>query len=175
MDVLPWFLYLFRMLPILIPKAFFLNLCAAIRRYGCASTPAGIEYDILSHPKAHGGVGLPNLKLYYRLAQIIWVIDWFHKSGVKVLGGNWGKIVSYTLMLATLDKTWWSQLSGFPMFIVAFRETWDLQIRTSDLSSYVGPLTLIMGNSVFLLSCAGGAGAPPHCYNLPRMGRCCRW
>lgn len=56
---------------------------ASITWYIWADTIVRIRYNILSRHKAQGGLGLPNLELYYRSAQLIRVIDWFHNRESK--------------------------------------------------------------------------------------------
>lgn len=85
MDLLPRWLYLFRALPIAVPRALFLSLRSAVMRYVWANSPPRIRFDVWMLPKCEGELGLSNFEIYQRAAQLSRIMDWLHDSG----GKNW--------------------------------------------------------------------------------------
>lgn len=89
MTLLPRLLYLFRSLPILIRRDHIKSFQGKITKFVWGKGGYRFSQCILSHPKSHGGMGLPNLTWYYqaaRLAQLSTIYsrlekpDWTHRE-----------------------------------------------------------------------------------------------
>lgn len=78
MIVLPKFLYLFNNIPIPLPNSFFLTLHSHLIRLIWGGKQAREWWQVLTLPYERGGFGVPDLKLYYLVAQCSYSFAWFH-------------------------------------------------------------------------------------------------
>lgn len=76
MNVLPKFLYLFQSIPSYLANSFFKDLNKNISKFIWNNKRPRIKISKLMKPKDRGGIGLPNLQLYYWAAQIKNMISW---------------------------------------------------------------------------------------------------
>ncbi|KAM4012270.1 LOW QUALITY PROTEIN: uncharacterized protein ACNLHF_005100 [Anomaloglossus baeobatrachus] len=74
--VLPKFIYLFQMLPIPVPKSFLSQCNSLISNYIWNKHKPRINFHTLSLPKDKGGMGLPNISIYYKAAVLSRAVDW---------------------------------------------------------------------------------------------------
>jgi len=82
MNVLPKLLYLFRSLPIFLPKCFFQSTNRLLSSFiwGGKKPRITIRRELLERPKKDGGLALLNLLNYYWAANLQNVVYWFHSS-----------------------------------------------------------------------------------------------
>lgn len=80
MNILPRLLFLFRLLPIVIPAANFKALYKNFLRFLWTSKKVRIKYNKLKNPKEEGGLNMPNLRNYYWASQLRGVIMWITKD-----------------------------------------------------------------------------------------------
>lgn len=78
MIVLPRFLYLFNNIPIPLTEAFFQTLNSSLIRLTWGNKNPRIGWRYLTLPYARGGLGIPNFKLYYLVAQCSYSHVWYH-------------------------------------------------------------------------------------------------
>uniref|UniRef100_A0A3P9IF90 HAT C-terminal dimerisation domain-containing protein n=1 Tax=Oryzias latipes TaxID=8090 RepID=A0A3P9IF90_ORYLA len=76
MNVLPRLLYLFQALPIWIPSSTFKILNKMISTFVWQNKKPRIRKKLLCSSKRDGGLGLPNLRLYYWAAQLRGLAEW---------------------------------------------------------------------------------------------------
>lgn len=76
MNLLPRLLYLFQMLPIVVPKSTFTDLDKTISKFIWQSKRPRIKYKTLQRSKGEGGLNLPVLKYYFWAAQLKPLISW---------------------------------------------------------------------------------------------------
>ena len=83
MTVLPRFLYLFQMIPILLTKTWFKKLDSHITAFIWANSTPRIKRSSLEMPKTEGGMGLPNFLFYYWAANVSKLTYWLsrHETG----------------------------------------------------------------------------------------------
>uniref|UniRef100_A0A8C5PK30 Reverse transcriptase domain-containing protein n=1 Tax=Leptobrachium leishanense TaxID=445787 RepID=A0A8C5PK30_9ANUR len=79
MNVLPRILFLFQTLPLLLTRRDLAGLQQAIDSFVWQNKRRRIARHLLYRPKTRGGLGLPNLYLYYCAAQLAQVVAW-HSS-----------------------------------------------------------------------------------------------
>uniref|UniRef100_A0AAR2K0V3 Reverse transcriptase domain-containing protein n=1 Tax=Pygocentrus nattereri TaxID=42514 RepID=A0AAR2K0V3_PYGNA len=80
MNVLPRLLYLFQMLPIVIPKSTFVELDKIISKFIWQNKRPQIKYKTIQRSKAEGGLNLPVLKYYFWAAQLKPLISWIQND-----------------------------------------------------------------------------------------------
>lgn len=88
MTVLPRFLYLFQMIPILLTKSWFKQLNSYITSFIWGTSFPRIKRTSLEMPKRSGGLGLPNFLFYYWAANISKLNYWISRHENKV-GPMW--------------------------------------------------------------------------------------
>lgn len=71
MNVLPKFLFLFQMLPTVVPKYLFKQLHSAVSRFIWKGKIPRIRLNILQGTPQEGGLKLPNFETYYWAAQCL--------------------------------------------------------------------------------------------------------
>ena len=80
MNILPRLLFLFQSLPILVPQSTFKLLEKLISKFIWQNRRPRIRLKILMTSKEKGGLGLPNLKMYYWAAQLRAIVAWMVKD-----------------------------------------------------------------------------------------------
>lgn len=78
MIVLPNFFYLFNNIPIPLTNAFFKTLNSYLIRLTWGDKNPRIGWKYLTLPYDRGGLGIPNFKLYYLVAQCSYSHIWYH-------------------------------------------------------------------------------------------------
>ena len=90
MTVLPKFLYLFQCIPLFIPGSYFKKLDSAISSYVWNNKNPRLRRDLLRRAKQDGGLGLPDLRLYYWAANINCMAYWsFYHQRTAPPGSRW--------------------------------------------------------------------------------------
>lgn len=78
MTILPKFTYLFQMVPVFIPKSFFVSLDSVFSSYIWQNKKPRVNKLLLQRLKRDGGMGLPNTRHYYWAANIRCLTFWRH-------------------------------------------------------------------------------------------------
>uniref|UniRef100_A0A3P9KVM4 Reverse transcriptase domain-containing protein n=1 Tax=Oryzias latipes TaxID=8090 RepID=A0A3P9KVM4_ORYLA len=99
MNVLPRLLYLFQALPIWIPSSTFKILNKMISTFVWQNKKPRIRKKLLCSSKKDGGLGLPNLKLYYWAAQLRGLVEWVSQDEDT----NWIKLENYAFPSVSLE------------------------------------------------------------------------
>lgn len=75
MNILPKYLYLFQMLPTLVPKSFFKQLNTSLTQFIWRNNPPRIKLTVLQSPLEKGGLKAPNFEYFYWAAHVraIWM------------------------------------------------------------------------------------------------------
>lgn len=81
--MLPKLLYLFQALPIEIDREFFRRAKAMILAFIWQGGRARFSFFMLRRTQAAGGVGLPDLLLYYKAAQLRVLVEWVKDDSEK--------------------------------------------------------------------------------------------
>ena len=76
MNILPRLLFLFQSLPIAVPPSLFKLIENIISKFIWQNRRPRIRLKILMSAKVKGGLGLPNMKMYYWAAQLRAVVAW---------------------------------------------------------------------------------------------------
>lgn len=79
MNILPGFSYLFQSLPCYLDKTFFKSLNKWVSSFIWKNTSSRIAFKTLTKSEEKGGLGLPDLQLYYWAAQTKGLISWVQK------------------------------------------------------------------------------------------------
>lgn len=77
MNILPRYLYLFRFLPIFLPRSFFNAINSSISSFIWAGQHARANKSLLQRNRSLGGLGLPNLLGDYWAANTQMILLWF--------------------------------------------------------------------------------------------------
>lgn len=104
MNLLPKLLYLFRALPLIIPKTFINNLQEDVNRFIWQDKRPRFSRQVLYRSQSTGGLGLPNLWLYFLAAHFSQIIQW-NIPNSKV---PWVKFESNSICSYCLPYTLWS-------------------------------------------------------------------
>lgn len=88
MNVLPKFLHPFQHVPILLTKAFFDKLEKILSHFIWGGKQARVRKSVLQSSKNDGGLGLPNFRHYYWVANIQKLLHWVHNDLPTGLGTN---------------------------------------------------------------------------------------
>lgn len=76
MNILPRLLYPLQMLPNSIPNKMFLNIHKIFTRFLWQGKKVRMKISKLQRPKALGGLGVPDIRLYYWAAQLRYIFEW---------------------------------------------------------------------------------------------------
>lgn len=88
MNILPRLLYLLQAIPIKLPPSFFASYKRMCRNLLWSSHPPRLSWDKLTLPKRKGGIGLPDLRTYYRAWKLMRIVDWHVHKNIK----DWIKV-----------------------------------------------------------------------------------
>lgn len=83
MTLLPKLLYLFQALPIPLESSFFVKVKSLFTKFIWQKGRARLSFSILRRPRSKGGVGLPDVELYYKAAQLRILTEWFRRDSKK--------------------------------------------------------------------------------------------
>uniref|UniRef100_A0A8C5QFF9 Reverse transcriptase domain-containing protein n=1 Tax=Leptobrachium leishanense TaxID=445787 RepID=A0A8C5QFF9_9ANUR len=83
MNILPRILFLFQTLPLLLTQRDLAGLQQAIDSFIWQNKRHRVARRILYRPKTRGGLGLPNLYLYYCAAQLTQVVAWHSPASAR--------------------------------------------------------------------------------------------
>ena len=117
-NIIPRLIYVLHAIPITLPQSFFKQIRSALTTFVWGDKHPRLAYEMLRRPKGEGGVGLPDIGIYYRAMALVRIMNWCHDTDSK----GW---VQVEKTLAGRD------LAGAPWIPVAYR----------GLSEYVSPLT----------------------------------
>lgn len=101
MVILPKLLYLFRTVPIFLPRSYFKELDKHISTYIWNKTIPRVCKSVLERRKAEGGLALPNFLHYYWAANISKLITWYNVS-ITDKGPDWSLIEKQACSLVSL-------------------------------------------------------------------------
>lgn len=79
MNVLPRFSYLFQSLPCYLDKAFFKSINKMLTSFIWKNSSPRVAFKTLTKSREKGGLGLPDLQMYYWAAQTKGLISWLKK------------------------------------------------------------------------------------------------
>ena len=79
MNILPRLNFLFQSLPLDINEKTLLNWQSVINKFIWNHRRPRVSFKILQDEKMRGGLKVPNIKLYYHAAKLVWILDWIHK------------------------------------------------------------------------------------------------
>lgn len=155
MTALPRVLYLLQALPIHLPSSFFKRIDALFREFVWSHRQPRIKLQLLYMAKHRGGVGLPNMKAYYRATHLTRLIDWYCHAEAKQwvtmeLEDSGGTAKSWPWLATPIPKT----LTDHPTLgstLQVARETF----RKTSISPTPSPMIPILGNPDFPPGCQG--------------------
>lgn len=102
MSVLPRILYLFQTLPIKLPDSFFSRIQSLMIKFIWRGRRARIAIKTLYQSKDKGGLGLPDIKLYYQATHLARVVDWARHDRIK----HWVRIERHGIEGNLLNEIW---------------------------------------------------------------------
>lgn len=150
MTPLPRLLYLFRSLPIPIPKLQIQNLQSSIIRFTWGKSNHRLPKKTLFKPKRKGGLGLPNLWWYYQAAQLS-QISAIYSRGPKP---DWLGIERQAVPNFTIDYLIWLPPKSRPPILSPTLShslvLCDSLHKFITLTSRWQPLAHIFNNPLFL-------------------------
>ena len=85
MNVLPRMLFLFQTIPIITADAIFKQWQRDISNFIWQGKKPRIKFKSLQDAKERGGLGLPDLKLYFKACCLMWIRDWIMLENQKML------------------------------------------------------------------------------------------
>uniref|UniRef100_A0A803T4B4 Reverse transcriptase domain-containing protein n=1 Tax=Anolis carolinensis TaxID=28377 RepID=A0A803T4B4_ANOCA len=85
MNILPEVLYIFQTIPILRSRMIFTKWDKDIKKFIWENKKARIKISSLKDDRKRGGLGLPDLELYYEAAALTWVRDWVTLEKKRIL------------------------------------------------------------------------------------------
>lgn len=106
MSVLPKFLYVFQAISLPLPASFFSTLKKNFNCFIWSNKRPRLRLSLLYLPYEHGGLKLPNMKLYYWAAQLRAAIYYFHTTEVPA----WVKIENNAIDLPLCQDLYSSQV-----------------------------------------------------------------
>lgn len=83
MTLLPRVLYLLQALPIRLPPVFFKRVNSMFKYFIWSHRRSHIKLQLIHLAKHRGGVGLPNVKAYYRATHLTRLVDWHCHTAAK--------------------------------------------------------------------------------------------
>lgn len=149
MNVLPKFLYLFQALPIAVPKYYFKQIHSLLTGFIWTHKHPRIRRSLLSLPKQHGRLVVPDLYKYYQSALLSHLIEWSQHGDLKIRPGLEQAQSSALLQWAPwCFSDLWSIFRKHLLIGPTLRVCFGL-IAKGKLSSIDSPLFLILGNPQF--------------------------
>lgn len=121
MNILPRVLFYLQMLPVTLPRSFFAQLQSLMINFIWHGKKPRLAVSLLQKAKEIGGLGLPDIRRYYRAIAIQHILNWRHHGGSKM----W---VSLEKSLAGRDLSYAPWLS---------REHRGLSQTTSPLTNHI--------------------------------------
>lgn len=150
-TILPRLLYLIRTLPIKLPTNMFRTLRAMFLKFIWAHKKPRIKYETLLRVKESGGLGVPNLRDYYRASHIARIIDWHCHRVIK----DWVKLEMDLNSIPLTFAPWiqWNSypddLKQHPLTGTTLKLIHELP-RGTGITSALGPLTPLKDNPEFI-------------------------
>lgn len=84
MNVLPRIIYILYTIPITLPQIFFKQIKRALTKFVWGDKHPRISYEILRRQKEEGGLGLPDVNLYYKAMALVRILNWRHDTANKI-------------------------------------------------------------------------------------------
>uniref|UniRef100_A0A8C5LYE2 Reverse transcriptase n=1 Tax=Leptobrachium leishanense TaxID=445787 RepID=A0A8C5LYE2_9ANUR len=148
MSLLPKLLYLFRALPIALPRTYLLNLQSVLSKFVWRGKRPRVRAALLNQSIEGGGIGVPNVLMYYKASMLT-------ASQALLMtppGPQWTRLLSaYFLpyspsIILWLPRSLRPKLPPLPPFASLLRREWDY--NTAKLINYhpialADPLTVL--------------------------------
>lgn len=83
LNIIPWIIYVLYTIPIPHSQIFFRQISKAFVSFVWKDKSPRIAYDILRRSKGEGGIGLPDMALYYRAISLVCILNWCHDNASK--------------------------------------------------------------------------------------------
>lgn len=150
MTLLPKLLYLFQALPIILDTAFFRRLKSLILQFIWQGGRARFSFNLLRRPRQEGGVGLPDLWLYYKAAQLRILVEWSKRDSEK----HWHNMDRAIAGREIWDLIWRPKKDRPPNVYVATPtnttlRVWDSLTGDARWTTFPFPFTPIHFNTEF--------------------------
>lgn len=146
MTILPHILLLLQMVPIRLPRCFFMELSSLFIKFVWRNQKPRVAMTLLQRSKRHGGLGLPNILHYYQAIALQHLLDWkFHTSSklwVSLEKTIAGRNLVYAPWVPMGDRClseWVSPLTTHSLTV------WDRLNTSLDLTSPASPLAPVGG------------------------------
>lgn len=75
MNVLPRIIYILSTVPVTLPQSFFRQMRRALSNFVWGDKHPRLSYDILRRHKSEGGLGLPDINLYYKAMALVRIMN----------------------------------------------------------------------------------------------------
>lgn len=149
MTALPQVLYVLQTLPIWVPPTFFKQLQTIVRDFIWAHRSARTKIQTLTRPKEKGGIGLPDIRRYYKAVHLDRIVDWHCNKDSK----QWVKMEVEHASIPLLSSPWLlspppEDLKAHPL-IGATLTIAKRTFRSTELSPLPSPMTPVIGNPDF--------------------------
>lgn len=145
MTILPKFLYLMQALPIHIPGSYFRQVHAAFTHFLWAGKSPRLQWKVLSLPKLHGGLALPEVRTYYWAAHLVRLLDWCRHRDSKL----WIQVEQEQLEVPLQSLTALPTRTRRHPLVGTTIGTCALLFSQFSMSSYDSPLRPIIGHPKF--------------------------
>uniref|UniRef100_A0A8C5QB56 Reverse transcriptase domain-containing protein n=1 Tax=Leptobrachium leishanense TaxID=445787 RepID=A0A8C5QB56_9ANUR len=84
MNIMPRLLYIMQTVPIQLPQTFFSLFRSSVLKFIWPKGRPRLNFETLCRPKTHGGLALPNAKLYAYAVHLTRLLDWSSESPHKL-------------------------------------------------------------------------------------------
>uniref|UniRef100_A0A8C5MEQ8 Reverse transcriptase domain-containing protein n=1 Tax=Leptobrachium leishanense TaxID=445787 RepID=A0A8C5MEQ8_9ANUR len=151
MNILPRILFLFQTLPLLLTRRDLAGLQQAIDSFIWQNKRHRVARRILYRPKTRGGLGLPNLYLYYCAAQLTQVVAWHSSASTR----RWVALENAFMFPDRPDLYIWLPRASRPILrttcpsILTSLRLFDLARTKFELMGAPSPLTPLLRNREF--------------------------
>lgn len=145
-STLPRIIYILHTVPITPPQSFFKCLRKAFVVFVWNDRRPRLAYEILCRSKLEGGVGLPDVVLYYKAMALMHILNWCHDSsnkmrvslektmaGRNLVGAPWTPTITRSL------SDWTSPLTRNSLSV------WDKLNKSGKYAPQISPLAPLEG------------------------------
>uniref|UniRef100_A0A672IS14 Reverse transcriptase zinc-binding domain-containing protein n=1 Tax=Salarias fasciatus TaxID=181472 RepID=A0A672IS14_SALFA len=155
MNILPRLMYPLQMLPNSIPNSWFANLDKMFAQFIWQGKKARMKITKLQRAKDQGGLGVPNVRLYYWAAQMRYIYEWVNpeptNTWIDMESWNCGLLTLKDCPFITYKKV---KLEVQNNFIVRNTlNTWNKMMSCFGFKNHFSLLAPIWKNPDFVPSC----------------------